>query len=551
MPEMCAACGDELPADGSGCSCRVKPRAESTSVAWGGLDFDPARERQARAARAAASVVARMPTAPLPDDDLPAFTGGLFESPTQPLQLAHKRSAARPASQPVLEPLTQPRNKPVRPASSPLAAGRGAKQPSEPLHPALRGARPQPGGGGGLASGAVAARAGERSRPISKPLELDRERGPALGLGDEPPVNENGRKQLPSHAPERKAVSRPAPAAAAHRQQRVAAMAAFGPAPSAWLQCITYGLRVQRRKRALQAQLDAHVRARQQLEGTAEQAFQALGEALVMQASDPSLAVLAPLLRAVNSARDGASQPQTSHQNETDAARKREFAALSQAADARRALVAPLEQHAREAEQRVLEGNGRVRELEERMASIVSEQKNLQQQAYPAARARGADLEAVRQESAVELQQLRAELPLLTDQLTRLRADVTQHTAAVAELQEQQARLLDVVERDDARVKDKSEDSPGSGYRAALKALAQGALRENLTQRVSLAATQAIAAQAPLPSAHEHDLLLRAALQSYDRGAYRRGMRALAVVAVLLLLTALGALTMTSLITRP
>lgn len=533
MREKCAACGEELPADGSGCSCRRQARPDTS--AWGSLDFDPARERQARAARAAAgSVVARLPSAPLSDPS--ELSGKLFEAPESPgLPLAplapkpapRARAASRPLSQPLPE---SPR---PRPDSAALRAGAPARAPSAPLHPALRGSKPQ---AQRQASGPLATHAQAAPSANADPQEHG-----ASWAAFDGPFNDNAQlgpavelatiKTVPLVVPA--AAPGEAPAADPARNERIAALARFGPPPSSLLQTLPYCVRVARRRHTLRGQLEAHVRLRKQREQTAEQALCQLGESLFARASEPALAPLALQLRAVQASKQGMSGGHAAGQRNADA-RKREFAALSRNADERRALMVPVEQRLRVLSQDVLSSKARVRELEERVRAVDAEKKTLKSARDAQSLARLSELASVREADWGELQSLQVELAPRVEDQARLTAELTQHQAGLVELQEQQSRLMDVVERDEERSKVAKGDA-SDARRRTLIALAQAALRQNLVESASSVVVQAIAAQAPLAEVQKHEQLLAAAFASYDAKAYRRGLQLLVASALGLL----------------
>jgi hypothetical protein len=307
------------------------------------------------------------------------------------------------------------------------------------------------------------------------------------------------------------------------RQQRIAALSKFGPAPATLLQALPYCLRVIKRKHALGDNLALHVRSRQQLELAAEQALCTFGEALYARRTEAGLELLQAQLRAVVGAREGVGSSVKAGKRVAEA-RKREFETLSRTVDQKRQLSAPIERHGRELEERLGTGRARVRDLEERMRALEAEQKTLKSATDAATLERLQALEDARQAAWGEVQSLQLELAPISEDHTRAQAEVAQHAAAISDLQAQQARLMDVVERDEERHK-LATGGAQSAYRAALSGLALAALREDLGHFASPQATQYISAHAPIAGALEQESLLRAAIQSYDHAGYKRGVQ--------------------------
>lgn len=552
----CARCGNPLPADGSACAC-AQPNPEAGAGAWGGLDLGAKPARAASRPLNEGSGLLRQPSQPLaergPSKPFGEGSGLLRDLGIPPSEVSKPREAAKPQREPGKREPSRPMREPSRPQRAPSGpldlatdpdksvarpmpeGGAGRKRgESAPLHPALRGSAPQ-----ARAARAAAKASGPRAVQ-SAPLDLDtgltgfgnpfgadaaQDAGPQLELASQAAPAPSPLQAPLDLQPGAQPVE-PANQNGTQQQQlarKIAQLSGYGAVPKKWLQTVPYAVRVARRKRVLGLQLAARTLHRKQLELVADNALAALGEALFALRNDPRLTPLLSQLRAAQTARQEIGSSVEAGKRVAQS-RKREFEGLSQAIEQRQKQAAPIEQRTQQAAERVAAGRARIRALEERMRAIEVESKTLKASTDQRTLDQIVALDSERQAAWGDVQSLNVELLPLSEDHARLQSELSQHTDAINELQDQQSRLMDVAERDEQR-KLVATGGARSAYRSALCSLAQAALRADLAGLAPAALAQLTSAQAPIGDARQNEQLMRAAISSYDPAAYKRGLQ--------------------------
>jgi hypothetical protein len=306
------------------------------------------------------------------------------------------------------------------------------------------------------------------------------------------------------------------------RAARLREIAGFGLAPAKVTGAPLYWVRVVLRKRVLAEQLATLSAQRKRGDDGAAEALQKLGEALDALRDDPRLAALARQLAAVRDAESQVGQVEAQgHKRKQATAREltrldRELARVEQAA-------APLRQRETEIDGQLDQLRAQTRRAEMLRRKVDAELEALQKQKTGADPERLTALRAEHEARLGQVQTLGIQMRPLEDDLAAVRRDLALHMRTLAGLQDDKQVAITSLERSE-QTQRVSHGSARGARAAALMALAQAALKQGLGELAPECA-QAVAESADrAEQRRRQEELHRAALESYDHGAYGRGM---------------------------
>jgi hypothetical protein len=323
------------------------------------------------------------------------------------------------------------------------------------------------------------------------------------------------------------------------QQQRIEAIAGFGTRPERFYEAVPYFVRVLMRKRVVDAEVASVTTHRQRLDQQADDALYALGEALCVLQKDARLKKLQLQLRTVAETQKQIGAKEAASKK-ASAENSRELSRIAADVAKLEADAEPLRKREGEAQEKADKLKELIKRKEVSIRKIDDEVKQLRMSTDATAVDRIAALEAERAAHHGDVQSRHVQLLPLQDDLSAIRKEIAKRMQSISALHDEERKLTQAMGREQERQR-VSAGGVRSAYKDALKSLALAAQKAELDALAPEASQAAIDAVERAKAKRKLEQLHRAAAQSYDRGAYTRGMYILvgATVAVFVVFAAM------------
>jgi len=363
-------------------------------------------------------------------------------------------------------------------------------------------------------------------------LSLD---GPGLELAsDRPPPRSSmagdptagkqpaeGAEDAAPLAPE--SVPPPAQTPQDRKRARIESVAGYGPVPTSPLYFAPYFVKVFMRKRVVTQELLQLTKVRKRASQAHVDAMCQVGESLHVRRTDPTLAPLARQFEVISSA-DSAidEQAEAGAASRDDALR--ELDALARRVEAIEVQLKPVQQRMEGLEQQAGTLTRKMTEAEQAATKIDAEIVRINALETPTGedRARVQQMAAQREQVSQVMARIDAELSPRRQEIDALRGKFNKQRRAADELIGERDSLSEIMGRERDRQAVEAGASRGA-LREALKALAEVAIEQGLTDQVTALVEKVEKLEAELKRKRQHEGVYRAALSSYDEKAYKQG----------------------------